>query len=217
MALLLFLFAFALGVVAAIPVGACQIEVVKRAMAGHLRASLLVVGGSAASDVIYGAIALFGIAPVLQVPSVLAAFSAAGAFILWLLAYRTWLESRKPHELDLHESLASGRWALVTGFLLGMSNPPIILSWLFGAAVATRIGLAPFVTHAAKLNFVGGGALGLAAYLVTMSLVTHRMRHFLSVGALRRVYLWLAVALFLLSFYFVHGVWTYFSRPAAGG
>jgi threonine/homoserine/homoserine lactone efflux protein len=217
MTLLLFLFAFALGVVAAIPVGACQIEVAKRAMAGHLRASLLVVAGSATSDLIYGGIALFGIAPVLQVPSVLAAFSAAAAFILWLLAYRTWLESRKPHELDLHESLASGRWALVTGFLLGMSNPPIILSWLFGAAVATRIGLAPVVTHSAKLNFVVGGALGLAAYLIAMSFVTHRMRHFLSTRTLGRVYSWLAVTLLVLSLYFVHGVWVYFRRVPAGG
>jgi threonine/homoserine/homoserine lactone efflux protein len=212
MGLLLFLFALVLGVVAAIPVGACQIEVVKRAMAGHIRASVMVVAGSAASDVIYGTIALFGIAPVLEVPRVLAGFSAVGAVILWLLAYRTWRESRKPHELDLHESLSSGRWALVTGFLLGMSNPPIILSWLFGATVAKRIGLTPVVTHAAKAYFVAGGALGLGGYLVAMSILSYRMRHFLSLRALGRVYRWLAVTLFLLSFYFVHGVWVYFAR-----
>lgn len=212
MSLLLFLFAVALGIVAAIPVGACQIEVVKRAVASHQRASLMVVAGSAASDTIYGAVALFGIAPILKVPRVLAAFSGAGAIILWLLAYRTWRESRKPHQLDLQGSLSSGRWALATGFLLGISNPPIILSWLFGVTVATRIGLAPVVSHAAKAYFVAGGVLGLAGYLVAMSIVSHRMRHFLSLRALGRVYRWLAITLLLLSFYFVHGVWVYFAH-----
>jgi threonine/homoserine/homoserine lactone efflux protein len=212
MGLLLFLFAVGLGVLAAIPVGACQIEAVKRAIAGHLRASLIVVAGSAVSDVLYGAIALFGIAPFLEVPAVLAGFSAAGAVVLWVLAARTWLESRKPHELDLRESLASPRWALATGFLLGMSNPPIVLSWLFGAAVATRIGLSPVATHAAKAIFVAGGVVGLGGYLAAAALVSHRMRQFLSVQVLGRIYRWLAVALLLLSFYFVHGVWAYFTR-----
>lgn len=213
MNLRLFLFALGLGVIAAIPIGACQIEMAKRAIAGHLRASLMVALGSAGSDIIYGSVALFGIAPVLEVPGVLAAFSAGGALILWLLAYRTWRESKRPHELDLQEStLASHRWALATGFFLGMANAPIILSWLFGATVAKRLGLSPVATHAAKAYFVAGGVLGLGGYMVVMSILTHRMRHFLSLRAIGNVYWWLAVVLLALSLYFVHGVVVYFMR-----
>lgn len=213
MNLLVFLFALGLGVVAAVPVGACQIEMAKRAIAGHLRASLMVVLGSFSSDLAYGAVALFGIAPVFEVPRVLAAFSAAGALLLWVLAYRTWRESRRPHELDLRESsLASRRWAFVTGFLLGMSNPPIVLSWLVGVAFATRLGLAPLETHASKLYFLVGGAVGLGGYLAAMSLITHRIRHFLSLRAIGRIYRWLALALVALSLYFVHGAAAYLIR-----
>jgi threonine/homoserine/homoserine lactone efflux protein len=214
MGLLLFLFAVGLGLLAAIPVGACQIEVVKRAMAGHLRPSLMVAAGAAISDWIYGTVALFGIAPFLEVPAVLAAFSGAGAVILWALSYRTWRESQHPHAPDMQRSLSSHRWALATGFFLAISNPPLVFTWLLGIAVAKRIGLVPVLTHAAKLYFVAGGVLGLGGYLVLMSLATHRIRHFLSMQALRRVYRWLAVVLFVLSFYFVHGVAAYFMRAS---
>jgi threonine/homoserine/homoserine lactone efflux protein len=210
---LLFLFAVGLGLLAAVPVGACQIEVVKRAMAGHVRPSLMVAAGAALSDSIYGVVALFGIAPFLEVPRVLAAFSAAGAIILWGLAWRTWQESRHPHAPDMQRTLSSHRWALATGFFLAVSNPPLVFTWLLGIAVAKRIGLVPVLTHASKLYFVAGGVLGLGGYLVLMSLVTHRIRHFLSLDALRRVYRWLAVTLVVLSFYFVHGLVAYLTRP----
>lgn len=213
MNLLLFIFALGLGVVAAIPIGPVQIEAAKRAVAGHIRAALMVVLGSFMSDVGYGAIAMFGIAPVLAEPGVLATFSAAGAIILWVLAYRTWREAHSPHALNLEEStLADRRWAFVTGALLGASNPPIILSWLFGATVAHRIGLSPFASVASKGLFVAGGALGLAGYLSGMALLTQRMRHFLSSRVICRIYWWLAIALLALSLFFVHGVWVYFAK-----
>jgi threonine/homoserine/homoserine lactone efflux protein len=210
MIVLLFLFALGLGVLAAVPVGPVQIEAAKRAMAGHLRAALAVVFGSFLTDVGYGVIALFGVAPVLEKPAVLAGFSGAGALILWALAYFTWRESRSPHALNLEESsLADHRWALVTGFLLGASNPPIILSWLFGATVAHRIGLSPFASAMSKGLYVAGGALGLAAYLSGLAIATQRMRHFLSTRVICRIYFWLAIVLLALSMYFVHGVWAY--------
>jgi threonine/homoserine/homoserine lactone efflux protein len=215
MTVLLFVFALGLGVVAAIPIGPVQIEAAKRAMAGHVRAALMVVGGSFVSDIGYGAIALFGIAPVIQKPAVLAGFSAAGAVILWVLAYLTWRESVTPHAPHLEAStLADHRWALATGFVLGASNPPIILSWLFGATVAHRIGLEPFASVTSKALFVGGGALGLAGYLSAMAVLTMRMRHFVSTRVICRIYFWLSIVLLALSMYFVHGVWAYFRLRA---
>src|SRR5512142_656276 len=65
MDILLLLFALLLGIGAAIPIGPCQVETVKRAITGHLVASEMVVLGSASADAIYGVIALYGIAPVL--------------------------------------------------------------------------------------------------------------------------------------------------------
>ncbi len=214
-ALPLFLFACGLGVVAAIPVGACQIEVAKRAINDRLFASQMVVLGSVSSDIIYGGVALFGLAPFLETPGVLAMVSGIGAVILWVLAYLTWRESRKPPELRLEPSaLGRKRWAYLTGLTVGLSNPPMILSWLFGVTLARRFGLAGPWTTMAKVSFIAGGALGLAGYLAAMGIATHRMRHFISAYTLGRIYSWLAVVLALISLYFVHGAVVYFMHGA---
>lgn len=208
---LLVALAVTLGFAAAIPIGPCQIEMAKRAIKGHMRAAQMVVLGSVSSDIVYGAIALFGIAPALEEPGVLAGFNAAGAAVLWALTWHTWHESKKPHDLDAHHwSIRSKRWAYLTGFSVGMSNPPIILSWLVGVTLAKRFGLAsPLTTHA-KLLFIGGGALGLGGYLAALGVVMHRVKHMISPRAMASVYRWLAVTLFGLSWVFVYGVIHYF-------
>ena len=205
--LLLFLLAFGLGFVAAIPVGGSQIEMAKRAVAGHLRAAAMVICGSVSSDVMYGAVALFGIAPFMDSRWVLASFYGAGALVLWLFGFLTLRESRRPQEIaTAHAALRSRRWAYVTGFTLSASNPQMMLSWLLGVALAKRVGLASPFPDGAKALFIGGGALGLGSYLGILGVVMYRIKHFVSAAVLGRVYCWLGITLFLLSLYFLHGL-----------
>ena len=209
--LLLFLFAWALGFVAAIPVGPSQIEMAKRVISGHRLAAGMVIAGSVSSDIIYGAVALFGIAPFLETPWVLASFNAVGVIVLWTLAFLTLQQSRKPRELGLdHASFRSKRWAYVTGFSLASTNPPIILSWLLGVALAKRLGLASPFPASAKALFVAGGVLGLGSYLALLGIVLYHFKRFIPVKAIGRVYFYLAITLFVLSFYFAYGVVRYF-------
>jgi threonine/homoserine/homoserine lactone efflux protein len=209
----LFLLAVGMGFFAAVPIGGSQIEAAKRAIHGHLLAAWMVVLGSVSSDIMYGVIALFGIAPFFEYRGVMVAFNAAGAIVLWILTYVTLRESRKPHEIRLEQSsLKSKRWAYLTGFTLAASNPPMILTWLYGAALAKHFGLAtPFPTNL-KILFIAGGALGLGGYLGTLSMVLHRIKHFIPIKALGRVYYWLGIVLFLLSFYFVYRVVKFFIK-----
>ncbi len=211
MDVLLFLFALLLGLVAAIPIGPCQIETVKRAISGHLLASEMVVLGSASSDLLYGVIALYGIAPVLEVPGVLAAFDAAAVLILWALAWFTWRHAGNPEDLSRGRlRLRSGRWAYATGFVLGMSNPPIVASWLFGVALAKRLGVVPTpFSSGAKALFVAGAVLGAAAYLSALAGVTSRLRHAFSTRTVSTIYRGLAVTLLVLSIYFALDVIKY--------
>jgi threonine/homoserine/homoserine lactone efflux protein len=212
MDLLLFLFALLLGIVAAVPIGPCQVETVKRAIGGHLAASELVVLGSASSDALYGIVALYGIAPVLDVPGVLAAFESLAVLILWALAYLTWRDSRTPEKPYRERTHLTGRrWAYTTGFLLGMSNPPIVASWLFGVAFAKRLGLVPGPFSAAsKACFIAGAVLGTGVYLSALALTTYRLRHAFSMKAVGTVYRGLAIVLLLISIYFVGDVVVYF-------
>jgi threonine/homoserine/homoserine lactone efflux protein len=203
--LFLFLLAASLGFVAAIPIGGSQIEAAKRAIHGHLRAAWMVVLGSVSSDIIYGVIALFGVAPFLDIPWVMAAFSAVGAVVLWILAYMTIRESKKPHQVRLNmSSLKSKRRAYVTGFSLAVTNPPMILTWLYGVALAKHLGLANPFTMQDKAIFIAGGALGLGAYLGGLSLVMFRIKRFIPLKLIGKVYGWLGIGLFVLSLFFVY-------------
>jgi threonine/homoserine/homoserine lactone efflux protein len=208
----LVLLAMGMGFLAAIPIGASQIEAAKRAIHGHLAAALMVVLGSVSSDLVYGTVAMFGLAPLLRVQAVMAGFNALGAVILWFLAWRTLRESRKPHEVRMgRASLRSKRWAYLTGFSLAFSNPPMILTWLYGAAMAHQLGLVAHFTTGLKLLFIGGGVVGLAGYLGTLSIVLYRVKHFIPTAVLGRVYYWLGIGLFVLSFFFVYQALRHFS------
>lgn len=212
---LLFLLAVGLGFVAAIPIGGSQIEMAKRVLSGHGWAAAMVILGSVSSDILYGIVAVFGIAPFMETPWVLAAFNAVGAVVLWILAFVTIRESRKPSGVDLqHASLKNNRLAYVTGFSLAVSNPPMILIWLLGVTLAKQFGLASPFTPGVKALYIAGGALGLAGYLSILGVVMHRIKHSIPVHALGRVYFWLGIALFVLSFYFVYGAAKYFSHGA---
>jgi len=98
--LLLFLLAVGLGFVAAIPIGGSQIEMAKRVLSGQRWAAAMVILGSVSSDILYGIVAVFGIAPFMDTPWVLAAFNAVGALVLWVLAFVTVRESRRPSGID---------------------------------------------------------------------------------------------------------------------
>jgi len=204
---LLFLFALGLGFVAAIPVGPSQIEMAKRAIAGHRLAAVMVIAGSASSDLLYGSVALFGVAPFLETPWVLATFNGVGVVVLWILGFVTLRQSRRPKELGLKKaSSRSIRWAWVTGFSLASTNPPIILSWILGVALAKRLGLASPFPAGAKALFVAGGVLGLAGYLFLLGIVLYRFKHFFPRKTIGRIYFWLGITLFVLSLYFAYGV-----------
>jgi threonine/homoserine/homoserine lactone efflux protein len=209
--LLLFLLAFGLGFIAAVPVGGSQVEMAKRVVSGHSRAAVAVVLGSVSSDVVYGVIALFGIAPLLDTPKLLASLNAAGAVILWILAYVTFRASRHPHALGGADSpLARGHWAYVTGFSLAITNPQMMLSWVFAVALARHLGLASPFTAGAKAVFITGGALGLGGYQALLGSVMYRVKHVIPLSVIGRVYVWLAYTLVALSGLFVYGAVRFF-------
>jgi threonine/homoserine/homoserine lactone efflux protein len=212
---LLFLLAVGLGFVAAVPIGGSQIEMAKRVLSGHRLAAAMVILGSVSSDILYGVVAVFGIAPFMETPWVLATFNAVGALVLWVLAFVTVRESKKPSGVDWqHASLKKKRLAYVTGFSLAVSNPPMILIWLLGVTLAKEFGLASPFTPWVKVLYIAGGALGLAGYLSILGMVMHRIKHSIPVHKFGKVYFWLGIALFVLSFYFVYAAGKYFLHGA---
>lgn len=195
---------YILGFLTAMPIGATQIEIAKRALNNHLRASYMVAAGSVSSDLMYGAIALFGVAPFMENKIVVAIFSLAATAVLWVLAYFTLKDGKGSNMLELtHPILKNERISYVTGFSLAATNPMMIVWWLIGVKIIEDVGLVSRFDFNASLMFLIAGGAGLATYLFSLANVLHRVKNVISNATMKRVNYALGFVLVLLSFYFL--------------
>jgi len=193
-----------MGFFTAIPIGATQIEIAKRSLNNQLQAGLMVVLGSVSSDVMYGFIALFGVAPFLRNQMVIAIFKMVGAAILLILAFFTFRQNTKADIMKLSDSiLKDKRLSFITGFSLVLTNPVMIFWWLIGTQVVKDLELVNTFTPTLSASFLVFGGLGLASYLTTLALVLHWVKQFVSNKVMRRTYFVLGVVLVILSVYFL--------------
>ncbi len=201
----LFLFtAYAMGFLTAIPIGATQIEIAKRSLNNQLRSAYMVAAGSVCSDVMYGSIAMFGVAPFLESKVVVAYFGLAAAAILWVLAFFTFKDGGKAvMEGFGSPALKSWKLSLVIGFTLAVTNPMMIVWWLIGEKFIREMGLVRTFTADTILLFLAAGGLGLFSYLFALSNILYWTKRFISPEMMRKINYGLGVVLVLLSFYFL--------------
>ncbi len=199
---LLLLLAYGLGFFAAIPIGATQVEIAKRAMADRLDTAAMVVVGSVASDVMYGAIALFGLAPFMSNKHVVGIFALVGAAVLLVLAFFTFRHVASAAELGIGSPAVRSRpLSLATGFSLAVTNPPIMFWWLIGVKIAQDLGLANTFTPRVSALFLIFGGLGLGSYLSLLAVILRRIKHMISPRAQHRMHLVLGILLLVLAAY----------------
>ena len=197
--------AYIMGCLAAIPTGPVQIEVVRRSVNGHLKTSLMVVLGAFLADVSYGAIAFFGIAPYLEEKKVMAVFWLAGGLILTVLGVMSIRHSLKNEEISYTpEHLKKKRWAFLGGFSLSATNPMMILWWLTAVRIFRDIGLINDFNTDIAVSFLAAGSLGLASYLVALSIFIFWAKKFISSRILQRINFIFGVFLILIATYFLY-------------
>jgi threonine/homoserine/homoserine lactone efflux protein len=193
-----------MGFLTAIPIGATQIEIAKRSFNNHLRAAYMVAFGSVSSDVMYGVIALFGVAPFMKHKLVLGVFGLAATVILWLLSFLTFRAGAKANMMELtHAILKSKRLSFVTGFSLAVTNPMMIVWWLIGVKIFKDLGLVENFDSNLSLLFLVIGGLGLASYLMTLANTLHWAKKFISNEMMKKVNYGFGFVLILLSIYFL--------------
>ena len=195
---------FLLGFISAIPIGAVQIEVARRAVSGHLRSAMMVVFGSFLSDILYGLVAFFGIVPFLKEERVMAVFWLIGGVILIIIGTSVVRRSLKFHGY-MQESthLKRENISFITGLSLSLSNPMMIMWWLLGARILKDLGLVQGFTPVVALSFVFSGGFGLSSYLSTVALTLYKLHRFIPNTILMRVSLFCGILLLLLAGYFV--------------
>ncbi len=201
---LLLLFAYILGFLTAIPIGATQIEIIKRSMKGFLCSALMIALASATSDVIYGLIAFFGIAPFIKSKLFITLFLVIGIILLLLLSVITFKKakpngSKKSNDIFLNNK----KMSYIVGFSLAATNPPIIFWWLAEIEIAKDIGIYNAFNTVSYLLFLLFGGLGLFSYLSLLSFVVYKLKRFISTSTERKINIVLSIILALIAIYFV--------------
>lgn len=195
--------ALIMGFCAAIPIGATQLEIARRSLNGYPKSALLLVFGSVLSDSIYGIVALYGIAPFLQKPSVEALFGFINAAILIGLGIWAIRESKKPlnggsvNNLVLSDKNVS----FVTGFSLAVTNPLMIYWWLLGEKLINDLKLIN-PNGVSMVLFLAAGSAGIFAYLSLLTFGVYKVKKFFSDNAVRKTTIGFSIALLGLSLYF---------------
>jgi threonine/homoserine/homoserine lactone efflux protein len=201
---LFLLLAYAMGFGAAIPIGATQIEIAKRSLNNQLRSAFMVVAGSVLSDVMYGVIALFGIAPFLKENFVIAIFGLAATLILWILAYFTFKHDANTNIHRLNKTtLKNKKLSLAIGFSLAVTNPMMIFWWLIGQKFIRELGLVQDFNTQAVFLYLGAGGLGIFSYLFVLADILYKTKKLISNEMMKKVNYVLGFVLILLSIYFL--------------
>ncbi len=194
---------YVMGFATAIPVGPTQLEIARRSLNGYFSSALMIIVGQLISDLIYGIIALFGIAPFLQHPRVVAIFWLLNAIILVVLAIVTIRQSNSSSK-NLEQAkirLKKHNVAFLVGFSLAITNPLMIVWWLLGARILIEAGLVVKYTAVENVIFLGAGGLGLGSYLALLAFIVHKVKGFLSEHTIKKITLTFSVLLVGLAAY----------------
>ncbi|MBI5741997.1 MAG: LysE family transporter [Nitrospirae bacterium] len=205
--------AYITGILAAVPAGPVQIEVVRRTINGHLRSSLMVILGALIADIAYGIIAFFGIAPFLEDEKMMAIFSTAGAALLIFLGIAVIRHSSADQASKKNSKFHRGkRWGLIGGFSLSAANPMMVLWWLIGVRIFKDIKLIDDFSPDIAVTFLAAGGFGLASYLLILSFFLYWAKHFISDTTIKRINLVSGVILLSIAAYFIYSSCRYFFK-----
>jgi threonine/homoserine/homoserine lactone efflux protein len=204
--ILLVLAGYVMGFLTAIPPGATQIEIAKRAFDDKLHAAYMIVFASALSDTMYGCIALFGIAPFMEYRIVQAIFWMGGTAVLAVLAVVTFrrVPGTQDPEVNMTDETSSRlSVSFVTGFSLAVTNPMMIFWWLGGSRIIMDAHIVEQFNLFHTVLFLVAGGLGLASYLSTFAHVLKWIKRYLSQKSMKKITIGMAVAFVVLAIYFL--------------
>ncbi len=196
------LFGTVLGFLSSIPVGAVQLEVIKKTINGHKKPAIATAMGSACSDSLYGMLALFGFGDYLLHKDFQLFIYSLGIIVLSYLVYKSYQE----REYMLHEDKQikyGKRISFLTGFTIAITNPGMIIWWFVGFKLFADLNLFTAMTTAIKALFVFSGAFGLALYLTLEAVILHRFQKSFSEKFLYKANTFLMIILVVLITYFV--------------
>jgi threonine/homoserine/homoserine lactone efflux protein len=162
----------AAGLAIAVPVGPVNVLCIKRTVEKGLKSGLISGLGAAAADTVYGSIAGFSISFIIHfITREEFWIRLIGGILLMVIGVLYYF--KKPQPLDSHQQGASGRSDFVSTFLLTLTNPTTVLSFL---AVLAALGMGHQKASWMTLISVAGIFCGSMLWWIVLASVVNRLR-----------------------------------------
>ncbi len=193
-----------LGFLSAIPIGAVQLEVAKKALNGHLKPAIAVALGSASSDLIYGVLTLFGFGQFLFHQDFQIFVYILGIAVLLFIIYKTYREYKHHvHHKHKYPLVYKKRISFFTGFTIAITNPGIIIWWIIGFRMFLDFKLFADVGTVIKTIFILSACAGLGGYLVFLAILLSKVKKFIPDHFFGRLHIALIILLSVVIIFFV--------------
>lgn len=174
--LALIIFSLFLGFLSAIPVGAVQLDVAKKAINGHLKPAIAVALGSVSSDFIYGVVTLFGLGSILLHKRAQIFIYSLGIVVILVMLYRAYREYRHTATHGRHPLVYTKRISFFTGFTMAITNPGIMVWWIIGFKILHDLNLFEEISAPIRMLFIVTSCAGLGGYLIFIAIILHRVQ-----------------------------------------
>ncbi|MED1467309.1 LysE family transporter [Bacillus salipaludis] len=174
-----------LGFVYSAAPGAVNTEALRRGLKRGFMPAFSVETGALLGDLLWAVVGLTGVALVFHFLAVQIILGIAGAAFLLRMAWMSFLDARKP--IDLNQSGTKEQRDFLTGIVFSIANPFGIAFWGgIGGGFAARITVMPLMDKLVIL-FVGFAA-GAFAWCVGISLLVAWSRKFIGEKLLRGIF-----------------------------
>ncbi|AHF98132.1 hypothetical protein DESACE_07720 [Desulfurella acetivorans A63] len=201
--IIIIVFAFLVGFLIAMPIGAVQIEVAKRAINGNLKSAYMVALGSVCSDVIYGLLASFSITSFLDDEKVKAALLFGSGILLAVLSIMAFRDGIKKNISLPKLEHKTHHMSIITGFTMSFTNPLMIIFWIVYVQFAYDIGIIPYYNTIYLFAFVLFSGVGLLSYLLLIAKILNHVRKSFNASLVDKINIILGFVLAGFSIYFL--------------
>ncbi len=176
------------------PPGPVALETIRRGLRGGFRPALQVQLGSIIGDVTWCALALLGLAPLVQVAWVRVLLSVAGVAVLVYLGAAGIREALTSRPAATEAKAAPAHGAFRSGLAISMANPMAVGYWLSVGGALVTAGVAGN-TAGQTASFISGFIGGTVAWAFVMALAVRWGRVLMTPRVFRWVNLGCSAAL----------------------
>lgn len=167
-----------IGLIAAVPLGPVNLEIIRRVLDRHRLSAVAFAVGAAVADGIWPMVCFLGLSPLLDIRWVAALFWGIAAALLIFLGVHVIHDAYKPNKPALPKAFVQKkRLAVITGFVLVITNPTTIVSWVAIIGLLDKLGILPPVGRMTALVFWFSVSFGSLAYFAALIFLVNRHHH----------------------------------------